>query len=265
MSGARVSYAEAGAAMREVMARACAARISATEHRVLSAVLSLIGTYSRTSDALTVGQVARAAQVHERTARAALARLAELEIIDRTPTRGRVPALITLPQPGSHATRVACDPGSATADGVSTRVACDPPTEKGSEQKDPPLPPAERGESLSQVSTPGPPHHAVVADPPFPGMARGDDSADPIDRPHRRRRTAAERRADREAEEARRRRQKDAEREAARKAAWAAEDAALAGLSDAERTAARERALAETEVGREFLERRPRAAAGGRP
>jgi hypothetical protein len=95
----RVSYADAGEAMRRVFALASEIRLKQSEWRVLSAVVALTGTYSKLEDEAYVEQIAATARVGPSTCRRALKKLGELVLIEYAGRRGpgRKP-LIGLPK-----------------------------------------------------------------------------------------------------------------------------------------------------------------------
>ena len=96
----RDPYRDCGAAMRAAVERANAIRpqLKAAQRRVLDAVLVLTASFSRLSDEVYVADVAAIAQVHERTARKALLRLAAEGVIEWTPRRGqRARSTLALP------------------------------------------------------------------------------------------------------------------------------------------------------------------------
>jgi hypothetical protein len=119
----REAYAVCGAASRLARARAREARLTPTEWAVLSVVEDLTVSYSRLSEAVTAGQVARLARLdatderHTRTRRA-LRKLAAAGVIVWVPGSGRNGSIVSLPVPderGPESTPSAeapTDPGS---------------------------------------------------------------------------------------------------------------------------------------------------------
>lgn len=104
MTRKRVPYAQAGEAMRSVLARASRLETGSfkrSDWRVLATVMAMVAGYSRVEDDLFIAQLAEAAGVSERTAGASLRRLAELGIIGYSGRRGqgRPPRVSLFPAP----------------------------------------------------------------------------------------------------------------------------------------------------------------------
>ena len=96
----RDSYAYVGASIREAQARAIeAGDLVGRDWRVLLAIISLVASYSRTSDTITSQQIAAAAGIEVRNARRSISRLIERGIVTRDPTVGRRAARTGLPSP----------------------------------------------------------------------------------------------------------------------------------------------------------------------
>jgi hypothetical protein len=91
---ARDKHIEVGAAMRQAIRRANAARLSLGEHRTFEAVLALTAGFGRLWDQVYVAEVreltgvSEATRLHEKTVREHLLDLAERGIIEWEPKRG---------------------------------------------------------------------------------------------------------------------------------------------------------------------------------
>lgn len=79
----RVGYVEVGQAIRDAMQRMFAVKgqLSPADRDVFMAVVGVVGTYSRTTDAVTVDQVAEFARCARETANRSLRRLDKLGVI----------------------------------------------------------------------------------------------------------------------------------------------------------------------------------------
>jgi hypothetical protein len=85
----RAHYSEAGAAMRQALARAGDAELSPADRRVLDAVLVATVSWSRLEDEVPLGELADVAGCSARQARRSLARLSALGIVVHRVGRGR--------------------------------------------------------------------------------------------------------------------------------------------------------------------------------
>jgi hypothetical protein len=112
----RVTYVEAGAAMRLAFERASTvgeargkSRLNGSDWRVLAAVVALTASYSKLEDTVYTGIVARMAgfrgpneDTNARRARRILKKLASLGIIEYEPSRKlREPSIVRLPKPAN--------------------------------------------------------------------------------------------------------------------------------------------------------------------
>lgn len=101
----RSTYTQAGEAMRQAHTQATTCGdLTGRDWRVLCAIFALVSSYSRTSDELTVAQIAGAAGIDERNTARCLSRLRDRGVITRADSRGRRPAATGLPpsQPWPH-------------------------------------------------------------------------------------------------------------------------------------------------------------------
>lgn len=98
-------YAEAGARMRQSRARLLAARdpetgarLGRAEHKVAEAVWELTASYSKAWDEVYVDGLAELTELHRRTVRSAIKRLAAAGVIEWRPTQWKHrPSLVGLP------------------------------------------------------------------------------------------------------------------------------------------------------------------------
>jgi len=88
MGAERVSYRDAGAAMRKALERARAVDLSPADRKVLDAVLAATVSYSKLWDRLPLAQIAEDAACSTRQARRSLQRLSEAGIVVYAPGRG---------------------------------------------------------------------------------------------------------------------------------------------------------------------------------
>jgi len=164
----RDTYADVGAAIRQAHERACeAGDLTARDWRILSAVLTLVASYSRMRDRLTSAQVAAAAGVHERTAQKCLTRLRDRGIIMREASVGRRPSVT-----GFHAAEPRPTVGVVEASRPRPTVAG---VEEAQPRPQSPLNPAHRWaptrEDLREEGS------ARASEAPPPGLAGGQPSA----------------------------------------------------------------------------------------
>ncbi|HXH89710.1 MAG TPA: SgrR family transcriptional regulator [Gaiellaceae bacterium] len=166
MGAERVSYRDAGAAMREALGRAGAADLSLADRKVLDAVLAATVSYSKLWDQLPLAQIAEAAACSTRQARRSLQRLSEAGIVVYVPGRGsgnlsrvglpeeRGQIAVRFPASESGRDRGSKGDRSSTKKGTATRARVR--TEKGLPEKGTPSisPPSLslvlRGEVLDQ-------------------------------------------------------------------------------------------------------------------